>query len=574
MAACSSDAMCDDGLFCTGVERCTAGRCVNEAVTCDDDIACTADTCSEAQDRCVNEAPDRDGDGARDAACVDTRGAALGDDCDDANPTRFPGNLEICDALGNDEDCVASTLGGIDADDDTFESSACCVREAGGALRCGPDCDDAVSSTHPTSSEVCNGVDDDCDMRVDDIIDGNVICRAGQTRPCTTSCGPMGSQLCNDSCLGWDTCTATEICNGCDDNNNGAADDGFECVRGASSACTTSCGTTGVRLCGDACTYQTCVASEECNYCDDDGDGNIFEERPLATFTANSRLESCGTPFGPATSCYDEPTARGFDVWTQILDGTANNQAGATWFEPGWTMGWGPIELDITLEVRAVTAGGGVEMPLGGWAVVLGRSGATGVGTPQASGIPTTVEGVAARWFWSQFDSCYMPSRPPASVDSVRAAVLLRGAASPLVGSPSAPDGSCFSGDNIAGGATQFDGPASGTVTQRIQLRYTPDDPTTASIREESISITATSGAGITRTYQPIDSVLPPGAGPLRIGITAGTYTRNDFTGTAPGLRFGVPVRARARVFRQDDNCCGPPTFTYPMTVVRRSICP
>ena len=152
--------------------------------------------------------------------------------------------------------------------------------------------------------------------------------------------------------------------------------------------------------------------------------------------------------------------------------------------------------------------------------------------------------------------------------------MLLRGAASPLVGSPSAPDGSCFSGDNIAGGATQFDGPASGTVTQRIQLRYTPDDPTTASIREESISITATSGAGITRTYQPIDSVLPPGAGPLRIGITAGTYTRNDFTGTAPGLRFGVPVRARARVFRQDDNCCGPPTFTYPMTVVRRSICP
>lgn len=566
--------MCDDGLFCTGIERCTAGRCTTEAETCDDEIACTVDTCSEAQDRCANEAPDLDGDGAGDAACVDRRGAPLGDDCDDADPTRTPGNLEICDPLGNDEDCIASTLGGIDADDDGFESSACCVLEAAGALRCGTDCDDSVASTHPTSSEVCNGIDDDCDLRIDDIIDGNVICRAGATRPCTTSCGPMGSQLCNDSCLGWDTCTAAEICNGCDDNNNGAADDGFECVRGASSACTTSCGTTGVRLCGDACTYQTCIASEECNYCDDDGDGNFFEEKPLASFTASNRLESCGTLFGPGTSCDDEHSGSGFDVWTELLDGTANNQAGATWFEPGWTMGWGPIELDIALEVRAVSAGGSAEMPLGGWAVVIGRSGATGVGTPQASGIPTTVDGIAARWFWSQFDSCYMPSRPPSSVDSVRGFELLRGAPIALVGSPSAADGSCFSGDNLAGGATSFDGTASGIVTQRIQLRYTPDDPTTPSIREESISITSTSGTSITRTYQPIDNMLPPGAGPLRIGITAGTYTRNDFSGTEPGQRFGVPVRARARVFRHDDNCCGPPTVTYAMTAVRRSICP
>jgi hypothetical protein len=213
-------------------------------------------------------------------------------------------------------------------------------------------------------------------------------------------------------------------------------------------------------------------------------------------------------------------------------------------------------------------------MPLGGWAVVVGRSGATGVGTPRASGIPTTVEGIAARWFWSQFDSCYMPSMPPASVDSVRGFVLLRGGSSPLVGSPSAPDGGCFSGDNIAGDATRFDGPGSGTITQRIQLRYTPDDPTTASIREESISITATSGTGITRTYQPIDNVLPPGTGPLRIGITAGTYTRNDFSGTAPGQRFGVPVRARARFIEHVDSSLGPPMITYPMTVTRRSICP
>src|SRR5688500_9512420 len=75
---CGSDAECDDGLFCSGVEECTLGRCVSGPVACDDGIECTIDVCDEALRRCANEVPDVDGDGYGDAACLDAAGVALG----------------------------------------------------------------------------------------------------------------------------------------------------------------------------------------------------------------------------------------------------------------------------------------------------------------------------------------------------------------------------------------------------------------------------------------------------------------------------------------------------------------
>ncbi|GAB4210429.1 MAG: hypothetical protein OHK0013_31050 [Sandaracinaceae bacterium] len=54
-------ARCDDGLFCTRLDRCdAAGRCVGAGDPCDDGNACTVDTCIEAMDLCRNETtPDR-----------------------------------------------------------------------------------------------------------------------------------------------------------------------------------------------------------------------------------------------------------------------------------------------------------------------------------------------------------------------------------------------------------------------------------------------------------------------------------------------------------------------------------
>jgi hypothetical protein len=119
--------------------------------------------CNEAERRCegavcVGDA-DADGDGSDSLACG-------GDDCDDDDPGRYPGNPEVCDPEGVDEDCVGMTVGELDEDGDGFVSSSCCNGE-----QCGPDCDDSTRSVGPTVTERCNGIDDDCDSEVDEVVD-------------------------------------------------------------------------------------------------------------------------------------------------------------------------------------------------------------------------------------------------------------------------------------------------------------------------------------------------------------------------------------------------------------------
>lgn len=123
--SCRSNTDCDDDVFCNGAETCRSGRCQNGAVVdCDDRKACTLDRCAEPQRECQHTAPDADGDGHGASNCLSEARVPLGDDCDDADPHRFPGNREVCDP-GHDEDCNPDTLGGLDADRDGFVSAAC-----------------------------------------------------------------------------------------------------------------------------------------------------------------------------------------------------------------------------------------------------------------------------------------------------------------------------------------------------------------------------------------------------------------------------------------------------------------
>lgn len=165
---CDSDDDCSDGRFCSGVEQCAPASAAADDRGCiPGPPACQFGLlCNEAESRCEADCAlvaDVDGDGSDSIACG-------GDDCDDSNPNRFPGNVERCDPLGVDEDCDPGTLAGStdgDRDDDGFISVDCCNETSSGIV-CGDDCDDRRGAAQPGADETCNTSDDDCDGRVDE----------------------------------------------------------------------------------------------------------------------------------------------------------------------------------------------------------------------------------------------------------------------------------------------------------------------------------------------------------------------------------------------------------------------
>ena len=153
--SCSADTQCDDGVYCNGRELCASGSCIAGS------DPCVGSFCSETMQTCSAECPDADNDGQRDASCG-------GQDCDDSDPNRFPGNTEVCDVADIDEDCDPSTFGFRDADGDNNADAACCNVDDTGSRNCGSDCNDNVPNINPDAPEVCDEVDNDCDGSVDE----------------------------------------------------------------------------------------------------------------------------------------------------------------------------------------------------------------------------------------------------------------------------------------------------------------------------------------------------------------------------------------------------------------------
>jgi subtilisin family serine protease len=94
--------------------------------------------------------------------CVDVDGdhyfaeACGGTDCDDSSVSVYPGAEELCNGIDDDCDVMLASEES-DADQD-------------GYLACADDCDDASEAVHPGASEICdNAIDDDCDELTDDL---------------------------------------------------------------------------------------------------------------------------------------------------------------------------------------------------------------------------------------------------------------------------------------------------------------------------------------------------------------------------------------------------------------------
>lgn len=269
--SCVRDSDCDDDVLCNGRETCgDDAHCQKgDAPSCADSFECTVDSCDPVTDTCVHLPADD--------VCSDGASCNGVETCDPARASTATGCLAAAPVVCDDglscttEMCVEPTgtcvTMGSDADGDGAIALGC------GA---GTDCDDTNSAVHVGLDEVCDGLDNDCSGDADD--GTSMTCVRGSSIACTTSCGSSGTRACDETCQLAASCTAAELCNGCDDNSDGTADDGFSCVLGTSVACTTACGTAGARRCAADCSgmLACAAAAEVCNNaCDDDGDGRV-----------------------------------------------------------------------------------------------------------------------------------------------------------------------------------------------------------------------------------------------------------------------------------------------------------
>ena len=91
-------------------------------------------------------------------------------DCDDQDPELNPGALEICDGIDNNCDGNVDDLPLFaDADGDGFGDPAQPLPcGTPGGVENSSDCDDSSAAVNPIATEVCDGVDNDCDGQVDE----------------------------------------------------------------------------------------------------------------------------------------------------------------------------------------------------------------------------------------------------------------------------------------------------------------------------------------------------------------------------------------------------------------------
>jgi hypothetical protein len=137
------------------------------------------ETCNALDDDCDGRADyvispgdteDDDGDGHADRRCG-------GDDCNDADSTIHPGAVELSDARDNDcngaiDDAPGSVRWYVDADLDGYGAQSDLGIESStvvpGRITRAGDCDDGRGAIHPGAADFCDGVDDDCDARLDE----------------------------------------------------------------------------------------------------------------------------------------------------------------------------------------------------------------------------------------------------------------------------------------------------------------------------------------------------------------------------------------------------------------------
>jgi hypothetical protein len=293
------------------------------------------------------------------------------DDCDDTRNTVYPGATEVCNNI--DDDCDGQIDEGVlltfyrDADGDGFGNPSlttqACSAPAGYVAN-NTDCNDANAAVYPGATEVCNGVDDDCDGQIDEGVQSTFYRDAdgdgfGNPSLTTQACSaPAGYVANNTDCNDANAAVypgATEVCNNIDDDCDGQIDegvqstfyrdadgDGFGNPSLTTQACSAPTGYVANNTdCNDANAAVYPDATEVCNNIDDDCDGQIDENGPTTFYldadgdgfgNANMPLQTCSAPpdyVNNNTDCDDNNS----DIYPgapELCDGYDNDCDGIT----------------------------------------------------------------------------------------------------------------------------------------------------------------------------------------------------------------------------------------------------
>lgn len=273
--------LCSDGLTCTSADKCSNGACVGEAVTCNDNIACTVDSCSEQLGGCV----------VNSTACA----CETSEDCNDGNP---------CNGV---ETCNPQTLqcqAGVPLDCSSL-TDACNVgtcNAATGACVASPrqdgtTCDDGDLCTQASSCQAgaCVGT-------------SPVVCtasdqchEAGTCNPATGKCSDppkANGSACNDG----SACTQTDTCQGgvCTGSNPVICSASDQCHTAGTCDPATGVCSNPAKSNGSSCSDGSlCTQTDTCQ-------GGICVGGSPVTCSASDQCHTAGT-CDPATGACSNP---------------------------------------------------------------------------------------------------------------------------------------------------------------------------------------------------------------------------------------------------------------------------
>jgi hypothetical protein len=256
-----------------------------------------------------------------------------GDDCDDVDPTIFPGALELCDGQFNN--CEFPVLPAVEIDDDGDRFVECDI-DAGGwdgvFIIGGGDCMDDNPDVYPAAAELCDGLDNQCEeagsafdkldpSERDEDEDGYVACTYDvEFHDVPGRPGIISDGDCDDG-REWVHPTADPVCDGLDNDCDGAKEDNeidhdgdlyVECdlipalgwlgvppgvLGGDCNPLEPTTNPSAKDVCGDGIDNNCNERGDHADvsalgYLDDDGDGLLWETEEYSLGTSDCDLDS------------------------------------------------------------------------------------------------------------------------------------------------------------------------------------------------------------------------------------------------------------------------------------------